>query len=760
VLRDAVRERFGVTLAAARGDARPETASRLNAIALGCLADNPLIEREYFRFRTLVDRWHPGPGGRVLQSIHPAGDDSPNILVVGGSDAAGVLAAARELAALIADLTGPDLGWLLRVKLGAEHLPLPRDRIDALGSSVSPVPTPEGDPPAEPYRPGYPGGPIHAHLLRLGMYGPNADNSHFCRSSQFALRYLYSGRAEDGARYRDAFLAEVRQGVIRELYHYKSVRMFQLWELLAPSPVFCDDERRQVNDAVRDYLLHGTGVAALARIEAKSVESELFDRHLACDALNLRIGADYFLRHTGDPQWRAYRDIADRYFRAQAGVDVPYTGLTEGYFSYLEVYLDWMLQTCPERIAGDPDVRQWAERCLGLCTNQGLMVVGAQSEEARYGYGLLRKLARLLDDGRFLFAANLRERAVQRGNDRLSQFSAGQAYAGDVKPEPPGDMAGLTVFPMNERLRLWKARDLPRGAGFDRAVGRSGWAPDDEYFVIAGVRGGAKVLPNVGAVAAYERFGVQLLASPVMALHAPENSPLGYSVVTVTQAGLGPGLHSAARLLAQRRSAGLEILVFRMTAPDLYDWDRTVAWKPGGFLLVADRVRMHQPGAFSVAAHWRCANPMTVDGAAAWCDCVSPEGVSSRFFVATTAPDLQYEDRPQCQVDETPDETSPRLPVLHAIVDGRGPEEGEVAILTLLHAVPGAGPPEYVLQAGPDGAVVSGAEECYACSGLADPAEATAVREPAGAAPVPRQNPRPATVTGQAAAASLICRKK
>ncbi|MBM4048877.1 MAG: hypothetical protein FJ279_27565, partial [Planctomycetes bacterium] len=41
-----------------------------HAVALGCMADNPFIERLYWEWFTLVDRWYPGPGGRVLQSLH------------------------------------------------------------------------------------------------------------------------------------------------------------------------------------------------------------------------------------------------------------------------------------------------------------------------------------------------------------------------------------------------------------------------------------------------------------------------------------------------------------------------------------------------------------------------------------------------------------------------------------------------------------------------------------------------------------------
>ena len=41
-----------------------------------------------------------------------------------------------------------------------------------------------------------------------------------------------------------------------------------------------------------------------------------------------------------------------------------------------------------------------------------------------------------------------RGRQVQLGNDRLMQFSAGQAYAGDVASRRPDEELGVVIFPL------------------------------------------------------------------------------------------------------------------------------------------------------------------------------------------------------------------------------------------------------------------------------------------------------------------------
>lgn len=711
-LAETLRVDFGIQAPILKGEKSPQI-KHGTIITLGCMADNPLIRSLYLRFRTIVDRWYPGDGGYVLQSVYPAGGHEPRILIVGGSNQEGVMTAARSLAGLWRQKGKADVDWILRVKLGHEHLSSPSDRMDCFPMADAPIKLPEFTTHAGLEKPGYTGGSIRNYLLLLGMYGPHADNGHFSRSSQLALRYLYTGCDNDGQRYRNMLMDEIRQGIVKRLYHYKSVRMFQLWELLGPSRFFSREDRSVINNAIRDYLLHKTGAAVLDRIRHNSTGKGIFDRHLACDALNLWLGSDYFYRLTGKPRWMEYRKIADKYFHSQAGTDVSCTGLTEGYFTYLEVMLEWMLNACPERINADPHIRLWAERCLGLCTNQGVMVTGAQSNEMRYGYNLMRKLACLLKDGRYLYAADLRERAVMRGVDRVSQFSAGQAWAADICPEEPKDTIGLKVFPMNERLRKWVAPDVPKNTGFDRAVGRSGWGLNDEYFIVVGVRGGGKTLPNVGSLDSYERFGVRYIISPTNALLAGENNPWGYSTVTVTHNGAGGTFYSGAILLGQWSMSGLEFMGLKMHGEKTYDWYRTFCWRQESFLLVADMIRFRKPGKFTASANWRCARSMTIKDGRAWHDCVSPEGIHSRFWLETSVPDLLSDNKLRRREDVIPGVKAGGAVVLHAMVDGTTAAGKCVNLYTLLHATPDTRRPDYRLKPARNGIAIEGSGTAY-----------------------------------------------
>ena len=636
-------------------------------------------------------------------------------MLLGGSDRQGVRGATDRFIEQLKTNEKGHISWQYEVQLGEGHLPLPEDRLDCLGTAASPILTPESDLPERPYESGFVGGSARDHLLRLGMYGPHADNFHLCRASQLGLRYLYTGRVEDAERYRQILLEEVRSGVVQKLYHYKSVRMFQLWALLSDCPVF-DDDREEISRAIRVYLLEESGVANMDAIREVSKEVEIFSRHHACDALNLWVGADWLWRQTGESRWLDSRAVADAYFEAQAGTDVPLTGLTEGYASYLEVYLEWMLLSCPDRIADDPHIRLWARRVMGLCTNLGQLVVGPQTDESRYPYHLMRKLAYLLSDGCYLFVANLRERQVQRGMDRVVQFSAGQAYAGDVEAREPEEEIGLIIYPMNERLRQWKAPSIKKG--FDRAVARSGWDVADDYLMVVGVRSGGKSLPNVGALAAYERFGQRLITSDAVSLFPNSASPWRQSTVTINVGGLGAGMAEGVELLANREIAGGHLFSYQTDTPGFCRWIRQVYWKPSAYVLIVDRVVVDREETFTLGVNWRCAGQMMSvdDGLATLYFGSEAEG---QFYVQVSEGlCLNAEINTYPALGAPPGSPANEEVMLHATMDGR---DSEVAVATLLHAVSGTDGPCYQLSTREGGWIVKGPDEALGfCKGTGD----------------------------------------
>jgi len=704
-----------------------------HVIALGCLADNPFIESLYVSWHTLVDRWYPGDGGWVIQTLLSPQRPGNHVMLLGGSNASGIETAADRFIARLKKYSGPQIPWCFEVQLGESHFPLPEDRIDVLGTSPSEIAIPESALPARSYVSGFRSASARDHLLRLGMYGPHADNFHLCRSSQFGLRYAYTGRIDDGERYRETLLSEVRTGVLRKLYHYKSLRVFQLWSTFGSSPLFSLQESTEITGAIKEYLGAESGLASSAEIEADGNDWNIFNRHTACDALNLWVGTDWLWRLTGETEWLEKRGEADAYFESQAGVDVPLTGLTEGYGSYLEVYLEWMVLSRPEQIATHPHLLVWAKRVMGLCTNTGDLVLGPQTDAARYPYNLMRKLAYLLNDGDYLYVAELRERRVQQGMDRVIQFTAGQAYAGDNVATIP-DAIGLIITPPNERLRKWQAPSIDPHKGFDRIVARSGWRTDDDYLMLIGMRGGAKALPNVGSLATYERFGQRLITSDSVPLYPASANPWRHSTVCIDIGGLGPGMFAGAEILTNRKTDEGHLISFHLTSFGLCHWTRTVFWKPHAYLLVIDQVAVESEDEFTIGLNWRCGGRIkTVADNLATLDFESTDDL--RFFVQVDQGlKLTSETNDYPALGMPPDTPPNRETMLHALA--HQPAKSKAAkVATLLHATKESTRPRYHLETTIEGWRIIGPQETLDFQPLAKQGELDIVSQSASRIP-------------------------
>ena len=71
-IRQRVAERTGAQLpiVEANDDMDFRSPPQTHLIAVGCLADNPLLRVLYYQFYTFVDRWYPGQGGYALHTVH------------------------------------------------------------------------------------------------------------------------------------------------------------------------------------------------------------------------------------------------------------------------------------------------------------------------------------------------------------------------------------------------------------------------------------------------------------------------------------------------------------------------------------------------------------------------------------------------------------------------------------------------------------------------------------------------------------------
>ncbi|MBM4048368.1 MAG: hypothetical protein FJ279_24970, partial [Planctomycetes bacterium] len=127
----AVRQCAGIELPVQHDQAKTkDVLAATNVIAFGNTATNRFVETLYCEWYTMTDLWYPGKGGYEVRSLHNPYGTGRNVIFFGGSDDAGVLAAAREFAALLKPGDPLQVGWLMKIKLGdALKPPKPGEKI-------------------------------------------------------------------------------------------------------------------------------------------------------------------------------------------------------------------------------------------------------------------------------------------------------------------------------------------------------------------------------------------------------------------------------------------------------------------------------------------------------------------------------------------------------------------------------------------------------------------------------------------------------
>jgi hypothetical protein len=233
--------------------------------------------------------------------------------------------------------------------------------------------------------------------------------------------------------------------------------------------------------------------------------------------------------------------------------------------------------------------------------------------------------------------------------------------------------------------------------------------------MVIGMRSGGKSLPNVGTLAAYERFGQRLITSDAVPLFPTCASPWRQSGLTINAGDLGAGMAEGALLLTQKTIRDGHLLAYQIDIPDFCRWIRQIYWKPQAYVLIVDRVQVATDEAFTVGLNWRCAGHITdtVNGLATLGFQAKKRG---RFYVQVSE-GLHL----TTETNTYPALGAPRQTplikevMLHATMDA-SPQDGEVAVATLLHAVVETAAPAYRLNTHDASWVVEGPEETISFS--------------------------------------------
>ncbi|MBT3380001.1 MAG: hypothetical protein HN742_28990 [Lentisphaerae bacterium] len=262
-------------------------------ICLGNRSTNQTIDELYNRHFTLLDLRYPGAGGYVVRSLHNPFGDGANVIFAGGSEDAGVAAAANQLivrlneAAKARGGSARDdlaLSWIADI-----HLPAgtsnPQDMKDVPLWSAS-----------EGY--GH-GGFFGWNILskRAAFYYMTGDERH---AREFLKLAFPDAAAKREIRRVDAGKVDVTDP-LTGLDHYRSHRMILYWDLIEESPVFSDEERLQVTNAFARQLKHRQHESCYRR---RGPSPKVGSRHDQWGAVCVYTVSRYFARDYDGQVWQ------------------------------------------------------------------------------------------------------------------------------------------------------------------------------------------------------------------------------------------------------------------------------------------------------------------------------------------------------------------------------------------------------------------------------------------------------------------------
>jgi len=527
-----------------------------HAIVLGCMANNKFFEHLYREWFLLTDRWYPGPGGRVLRSVHSPYGTGRNAILLGASDETGLRAAVAAFEKVLAK--GTTLPWLMDIKLGDGHA-MPEE---------GPVPI----------------------LLRPFSDRAGVETG-WHAAGKLMLQYVYSGDVAYAEKFK-ALVKEKPESISAANHYGGGQTQILVWDLVEESPVFTDAERLAITRLFLTHLRSGeTHVKRLEKGAKRGFRGNFPERHGMTRRQAAAAETRYFARDYPGPEFARYKEWVDAYFdplmtRSKVQNDVA----LQRYTSYLEPILAYALQNGRDDfLLGEP-LRLWADRMVAH-----VPPMGSQKRDAPFI--TLRTVAQLRQDGQYRYIAEL---ALAMRPTSLSEFTSGQAWAGDVKPVKPTRYTGVCVLRPEPREYSWVRSKVAPEHGFDKVTFRNGFDPDSLWLQLDGVDGGpgGKRTPDVMAIKWLGCFGRRFLRFWTGATYTQ-------SALCVARNGLAENRPRTAELVRAADLPGCGYVHARTKQYPGSHWSRHLVWdKPANWIAVFDRVLATEPGRFLASAFW------------------------------------------------------------------------------------------------------------------------------------------------------------
>ena len=279
-----------------------------HVIACGHLADNTVLQRLYTMRSSFVDTFFPGQDGYFIKSVSDPFGYGKNCIVVGASADHELTQALDVFESIVHERQG-DLTRIHAHRFPHELPPFP-DESELEGMIQAQLETWSGGWSASPFRSG--------GLLQYMWHYYLTEHDVWAR----AIPPIFAGSLEP-------WRSERRDHP--ESYHcfFNLHSVIHLWDLIEDSPLYTDDDRRNVVTMFGELLEHLAGLFYLK--PEVNPPGEPRQNHSTFIGLDLAVGHDYMVKRYGIRAFEPTVEAVERIFDGQADSYKPNDDAGVGY---------------------------------------------------------------------------------------------------------------------------------------------------------------------------------------------------------------------------------------------------------------------------------------------------------------------------------------------------------------------------------------------------------------------------------------------
>ncbi len=569
-----------------------------NLLLLGAFGTNPMIDRLYENRLTPVDGSYPVAGGFLLHVVADPFGTARNAVVIGCRDSAGATAATEAL------LSRMEKGILPYTVLAGGEYP---SRRFARGAFLR----------AE----------RHFQDLEKRVVGADVLLRVLRDVEALGEGYAFTGDEEYGAsiaKLLPAFARAVNRAEeeLAGSLHGWSPLLYTTWRLLEPSPLFNQEERREIALCYRRLIrwdMRQNYVSNFAKRYEEGGIPELRRNKYIFSAFGIYLGSQYFSLFFPElselPDWQKLSETMFGRMESLMSQDD-----STDYFFHVPVTAMRYAAAAKDRKMIEEAVRVARLQTMFIDSLGSNTLVGDGTSFGRtsalyWGHSALLRAASYYSGDPFFLGVLEKVKGNESGiatwdlQDPRFMFTTGMK--GEISPVP----ARVEVFPLDEpyyaditnphsEMHVEKARfgelNVPMGKSFFKMVWRQGWGVEDQYMMLDGVNGAIHEHYDGNTINSLADRGRIWLSDRSYTERAEE----WHNGVKIIRDGVSA---SKPYLVGMELLSDLPEIAISRTSANSYhgtNWNRTVFWMKGRYFLIRDEIDYLEGGDYLLQNHW------------------------------------------------------------------------------------------------------------------------------------------------------------